>query len=103
MYTYSFAQDKKEEKKDDKKKDKKKKGEPDVELISLPPEITNLATFKMKLEDLIEGAFDLEETFTQDLVSFDAHGEDKNESFESGSQHLKVKIIPFSPASHEKY
>ncbi|XP_006818075.2 leucine-rich repeat-containing protein 43-like [Saccoglossus kowalevskii] len=50
--------------KDAKDGKKKKKGEPDIEMRSLPAETTVLGTYKLDLDDFIEGEYYLEETFT---------------------------------------
>ena len=81
----------KEEKKDDKKKEKKKKGEPDVDMVSLPSEFKILATFKMDLAELVGGSFDIEETFTLDLVG--SQEDHKNEESEISSQKQKVTRV----------
>ena len=47
--------------KDDKKK--KKKGEPDVEMTSLPPEYKIITKFHIPTEDFIEGDFLFENVF----------------------------------------
>ena len=54
----------------------------------------------MKLADFVEGNFDIEETFSQDLVSIDGNRDDKIEPSESSSQHLKVRSRLFSAAEH---
>ena len=86
-----FDKASKEEKKDDKKKDKKKKGEPDVDMVSLPSELTTLATFKMDLAELVEGSFDIGETFSLDLVG--SQEDNKKEESEISSQKQKVTRI----------
>ncbi len=88
LYVF-YSQGGKDDKKDDKKggKDKKKKGEPDVELVELPPEVTTLATFQMTLEDFLEGEFELEETFVHSLVE----GDSEEKVVESESSSKKVR------------
>ncbi|XP_070572710.1 leucine-rich repeat-containing protein 43-like isoform X2 [Ptychodera flava] len=76
--------------KDSKDGKKKKKGEPDVEMHSLPPEITVLGTYKLDLDDFIEGEYFLEETFTC-RGSEDKDEEDKDESSGQGKKDKKKK------------
>ena len=52
--------------KDDKKK--KKKGEVEQELKRNPPTYTTLATWHIPLEEFLEGEFDFQSVYTQDLV-----------------------------------
>ena len=60
-------------------------------MVSLPSELATLATFKMDLAELVEGSFDIEETFTLDLVG--SQEDNKKEESEISSQKQKVTRI----------
>ena len=60
-------------------------------MVSLPSEITSLATFKMDLTELVEGSFNLEETFTLDFAG--GQEDNKKEESEISSQKQKVNRV----------
>lgn len=60
----AFFQGKGADKGGDKKA--KKKGEPEVDLTSMPPEYRTLATFAVPLADFLDGEFEFENVYSCD-------------------------------------
>ncbi|XP_077995705.1 leucine-rich repeat-containing protein 43-like isoform X2 [Glandiceps talaboti] len=76
--------------KDAKDGKKKKKGEPDIEMQSLPPEVTVFGTFKLDLDDFIEGEYYLEETFVCRGIE-DKDDDNNDETASMGKKDKKKK------------